>query len=86
MKQVEVLISELNPFFKKTFKKIIVNRNHIEQLKQLMTSRKGPIIFTPTHRSYVDFMVLSTVLLYYGLEIPLICSGEDFLSMSFVAN
>jgi len=86
MRQVEVLISELNPFFKKSFKKIIVNRNHIEKLKTLFASRKGPIIFCPTHRSYVDFMVLSTILLFYGLEIPLICAGEDFLNMTYVAN
>ena len=30
--------------------------------------------------------MLSTVLYYYGLEVPLICSGEDFLSLSFVAD
>jgi glycerol-3-phosphate O-acyltransferase len=40
----------------------------------------------PTHRSYVDFLVVSTFWYFYGLEPPLICSGEDFLNMSFVAT
>lgn len=40
----------------------------------------------PTHRSYVDFLVVSTLWYFYGLEAPLICSGEDFLNMSFVAT
>lgn len=51
-----------------------------------MTSRKGPVIFAPTHRSYVDFLVLSTILYFYGLEVPLICSGEDFLNMPIIAD
>ena len=55
-------------------------------LKDLFQSRKGPIIFCPTHRSYVDFLVLSTILYYTGLEVPLICAGEDFLNIPVVAD
>jgi glycerone phosphate O-acyltransferase len=55
-------------------------------LRSIFASRKGPVILCPTHRSYVDFLVLSTVLYHYGLEVPLICAGEDFLSMSFIAD
>jgi glycerol-3-phosphate O-acyltransferase len=31
-------------------------------------------------------MVLSTILYFYGMEIPLICSGEDFLDIAVVAD
>lgn len=55
-------------------------------MKELFTSRKGPIIFCPTHRSYVDFLVISVLLHFYGLETPLICSGEDFLNIPYVAD
>jgi glycerone phosphate O-acyltransferase/fatty acyl-CoA reductase len=51
-----------------------------------MHSRKGPIVFCPTHRSYVDFLILSTILYYHGMEVPLICAGEDFLNMPGVAD
>jgi glycerone phosphate O-acyltransferase/fatty acyl-CoA reductase len=64
----------------------VVNQNQIKKLKDLFNSRKGPIIFCPTHRSYVDFLVLSTILYFAGMEMPLICSGEDFLSIAIVAD
>ena len=75
----------LTKFYASSYKKIIVNDNQINQLKQIFAARKGPIIFVPTHRSYVDFLVVSTILYFYGMEIPLICSGEDFLSLAVVA-
>jgi glycerone phosphate O-acyltransferase/fatty acyl-CoA reductase len=51
-----------------------------------MHSRKGPVVFCPTHRSYVDFLILSCILYFNGLELPLICAGEDFLNMPGVAD
>jgi glycerol-3-phosphate O-acyltransferase len=55
-------------------------------LRAIFQSRKGPVIFIPTHRSYIDFLVLSTILYYYGMEVPMICSGEDFLAMPFISD
>ena len=52
----------------------------------MFASRKGPIIFAPTHRSYVDFLVLSTLMYSYGMEAPLICAGEDFLGMPVIGD
>ena len=86
MANLETLMTVLTKFFASSYKKIIVNDNQINQLKQIFAARKGPIIFVPTHRSYVDFLVVSTILYFYGMEIPLICSGEDFLSLAVVAD
>lgn len=72
--------------FTNSFKKVIVNENQIKKIKQLFSSRKGPIIFCPTHRSYVDFLILSTIFYFYGMEVPLICAGEDFLGMPYVGE
>jgi glycerol-3-phosphate O-acyltransferase len=71
-------------FFENSYSNVIINEKQIQKMKELLSSRKGPVIFCPTHRSYVDFLVLSTVLYYYGLEVPLICSGEDFLNIPVV--
>lgn len=76
----------LERFFINSYKKIIVNDNQIKKLQALMKTRKGPIIFCPTHRSYVDFMVISTILYYHAMEPPLICAGEDFLGMAVVGD
>ena len=46
--------------------------------------RKGPILFCPTHRSYIDFLLVSLVLYYYKMEVPFICAGEDFLAIPIV--
>mmetsp|Transcript_12191 Transcript_12191/g.20541 ORF Transcript_12191/g.20541 Transcript_12191/m.20541 type:complete len:650 (+) Transcript_12191:758-2707(+) len=74
------------PIFKKTFKKIVVNEIQLQNLKEMFSQRRGPIIFCPTHRSYADFLILSSILYLYGLEVPLICAGEDFLGMPFVGD
>ena len=65
---------------------IIVNEHALKRVKQLCASRKGPIIFCPTHRSYIDFLLVSAVLYYYDMEVPHICAGDDFLSLFGVAD
>lgn len=73
---------------KKTFisiyEKIVVNEQIINKLKVLAENRKGSIIFCPTHRSYIDFLLVSVILYYYRMEVPHICAGEDFLNIMIV--
>eukprot|EP01012_Entosiphon_sulcatum_P055048 TRINITY_DN7643_c0_g1_i1.p1 TRINITY_DN7643_c0_g1~~TRINITY_DN7643_c0_g1_i1.p1 ORF type:complete len:1005 (+),score=97.26 TRINITY_DN7643_c0_g1_i1:468-3482(+) len=45
------------------------------------SSSKRCVVFIPTHRSYMDFLVLSYVLYAYAFPLPHICAGEDFLKM-----
>jgi glycerone phosphate O-acyltransferase/fatty acyl-CoA reductase len=49
-------------------------------------NRKGPVIFAPTHRSYIDFILLSLTMLFFNMELPHICAGEDFLNILVVAD
>lgn len=86
MKKLNILLIVLSKLFTNSYKKIMVNELQIMKIKQIFQSRKGPVVFIPTHRSYVDFLVLSCVLFYFGLEVPMICSGEDFLSMPGVSD
>ena len=72
--------------FTSVYKQIIVNEHALKRVKQLCASRKGPIIFCPTHRSYIDFLLVSAVLYYYDMEVPHICAGDDFLSLFGVAD
>ena len=68
------------------YEKIVVNEQVLANVRRMCDSRKGPIVFCPTHRSYVDFLLVSLVLYYYQMEVPHICSGEDFLSMVLVGS
>jgi glycerol-3-phosphate O-acyltransferase len=34
----------------------------------------------------MDFLIISTFLYYNGMEVPLICAGEDFIEMPILGN
>ena len=72
--------------FTSIYDKIVVNEKLVEKLRQISESKKGPIVFCPTHRSYIDFLLISLVLYYYKIEVPYICAGEDFLNIMIVNN
>ena len=72
--------------FTSVYKQIVINEQALKRVKLLCEQRKGPIIFCPTHRSYIDFLLLSAVLYTYDMEVPHICAGEDFLSLTGVAD
>jgi len=57
-----------------------------------LTSRMGkissetPILYLPTHRSYVDFCIVSYICFALDLPIPSIAAGMDFLSLQQIAS
>ncbi|KAG5682236.1 hypothetical protein PVAND_011601 [Polypedilum vanderplanki] len=61
------------------YKNVFINEQSIERLKAIMGRQQ--IIYLPSHRSYVDFMLMSYVCFSYNLEIPAIAAGMDFHSM-----
>lgn len=75
-------------FFRKVWRAIYqqldVNEQSMLQLAEAI--KKGPVVLIPSHRSYIDFIILSYVLFAYNLPIPVIAAGEDFLNLSFVSN
>lgn len=44
------------------------------------------MIFCPTHRSYVDFLLVSAILFYYKMEVPHICAGEDLMMITGISH
>lgn len=57
---------------------------YVSQLPDLL--QRGPVIIVPTHKSYIDFLIVSFVLFAYDIPVPHIAAGEDFLGLSFVAT
>ena len=45
---------------------------------------KGPLILMPTHRSYIDFILVSYIFFAYKLQAPHIAAMADFLNVTFV--
>jgi len=70
--------------FHKIYERIIINEFALTQLRALAASRKGPIVLAPTHRSYVDFVIMQITMTFFNMELPHICAGEDFLNILVV--
>ena len=64
----------------------MVNESALKKIRLLSRERKGPIIFCPTHRSYVDFLLVSSVLYNYDMEVPHICAGEDLMMIKGISH
>lgn len=59
-----------------------VNEQSVQDLKSSMGHQQ--VIYLPTHRSYVDFMLMSYVCFSYNLEIPCIAAAMDFHGMMVI--
>lgn len=98
IKNIETIISNYNHralnimaqamkfIFTTVYKQIVVNEEKLKKIKKICDERKGPVIFCPTHRSYVDFLLVSAVLYYYNMEVPHICAGEDLMMIKGVSH
>ncbi|TSL47527.1 Dihydroxyacetone phosphate acyltransferase [Bagarius yarrelli] len=48
--------------------------------------QEHPVVLLPSHRSYMDFLMMSYLLFTYDLALPVIAAGMDFISMKFVGE
>jgi glycerol-3-phosphate O-acyltransferase len=82
---LKIMATSMVSIFKRIYTKIVVNETQVEKIRALAAVRKGPIILCPNHRSYLDFMVLSVVALFYHIDVPHICAGEDLMHIKGVS-
>jgi glycerol-3-phosphate O-acyltransferase len=68
--------------FRRLYSGIHVDRAGIARLREAVA--RGAVAFVPTHRSYVDFLLISYVCFEYDIPLPHIAAGEDFLAVLFV--
>ncbi|CAF1636083.1 unnamed protein product, partial [Adineta ricciae] len=52
--------------------------------KHYLTSPR--IIYLPTHRSYMDFIILTYICFEYNIPMPCIAAAQDFLGLGLLAN
>ncbi|KAI4474198.1 hypothetical protein M0802_015698 [Mischocyttarus mexicanus] len=71
---------------KKIFCNIYVNEGIILDLKKQMSNCQLQYIYVPSHRSYLDFVLLSFILFSYNMTLPNIASGMDFYQMKFIGE
>lgn len=72
----------LSKLMKQLYTGVYVNEDGIAKLRAVVPDY--PILLMPTHRSYVDFLLLSYVCFLYDLPLPVIAAGIDFMGMKVV--
>ncbi|ETW07168.1 hypothetical protein, variant 2 [Aphanomyces invadans] len=71
----------LRKVWRQMYEKIIVDEAGLETIRKLVQARDGPLVLIPTHRSYVDFLMMTYLFFAYNIPVPHIFAGEDFLNM-----
>jgi len=61
--------------WKKMFQGIDVNPNELAAVRESI--KKGPVIYVPSHKSHVDYLVLNYVLYQHHMHIPRIAAGKN---------
>ncbi len=61
--------------FKRIYDGMVVDADGLARV--LEAARRGPVIFCPSHKSHVDYLVLSYVLWRYGVTPPHIAAGAN---------
>ncbi|KAM3931171.1 dihydroxyacetone phosphate acyltransferase [Leptodactylus fuscus] len=74
----------LSKIFKRLFRKVCVNEEGIQRLAQAI--QEHPVVLLPSHRSYIDFLMMSYILYTYDLALPVIAAGMDFMGMKIVGE
>ncbi|NXL38345.1 GNPAT acyltransferase, partial [Glaucidium brasilianum] len=89
----------LSKIFKQLFQRVCVNEEGMQRLQHAI--QEHPVVLLPSHRSYVDFLMLSYLLYTYDLALPVIAAGigkyfcvcdfvfdyfSDFLGMKIVGE
>ena len=68
--KMRVLGYVLHKAFKNMYESVVVNKHDIQMIKELNQENTGNVIYCPTHRSYVDFMILSYILYAHHIKVP----------------
>ena len=62
-------------FWKKLFEGIDVRDNEISALRE--SARKGVLIYVPSHKSHIDYLVLNYILLEHHMHVPRVAAGKN---------
>lgn len=84
MPMVRLLGWGLRKIWRLIYEKIVVDVKSLNKLKKSLETQEGSLVIVPTHRSYIDFLIVSYVFFSYNVKVPYIAAGEDFLRIILV--
>jgi glycerol-3-phosphate O-acyltransferase len=65
----------LNWFWKKIFEGIHVDRAALAKVRDW--ARKGTLVYVPSHKSHIDYLILNYVLYTHHMHIPRVAAGKN---------
>ncbi|VDM39168.1 unnamed protein product [Toxocara canis] len=69
---------------KRLFDGIFVNSVQLQRLRELFNN--DAVIFMPTHRTYMDFLLISLLCFDHDVPLPAIAAGMDFMNSKFMGE
>ncbi|MCP4666897.1 MAG: hypothetical protein GY849_11065 [Deltaproteobacteria bacterium] len=72
---IQVFQMALSWFWKKIYEGIDVDQAELAVVREW--ARKGPVIYIPSHKSHIDYLVLNYVLFWNNMHIPRIAAGKN---------
>jgi len=75
MAYIHAFIIALNWFWKKIFEGIDVDMTGLAKVREW--ARKGTLIYVPSHKSHIDYLILNHVLYNYHMHTPRVTAGKN---------
>ncbi len=72
---VQSFILSLSWFLKKIFEDVDINSSELSEVRK--RAKQGPLIYVPSHKSHIDYLVLNYVLYTSHMHPPRIAAGEN---------
>jgi 1-acyl-sn-glycerol-3-phosphate acyltransferase len=86
VEKARVLTYPLRKVWRTVYEGIRVDEKGLEKVRNLAAKGECPLVLLPSHRSYVDFIILSYIFFAYNLPLPHILAGEDFLGLGVLST
>ncbi|ESL09316.1 acyltransferase [Trypanosoma rangeli SC58] len=68
------------------YEEVSLNTGAFERLHKVLNTPRVEVVLLPAHRSYLDFIIMTYLLVVMGLSPPHVCAGDDFLRMGLITK
>ena len=72
---VELFHQVVDRVWNRIYDGIVVDKEGLERVRE--AGRRGPLVFMPSHKSHIDYLLVSDVLYSSGMAPPLIAAGDN---------
>lgn len=81
-KIVRGMVFTVQKILQRLYKRINVVDNQVAALKRVAAeaaARRVPLVILPSHKSHIDYMLISWLMFHLGLSVPFVASGDNLI-------